>query len=133
VIQVAITDKYRNLIEGTREAFETSNPFLCVHPTEYESGMFFPTVAQSWAVTHVPSGACALGQLPSKETALAVAEWLSPQLDWSGDFAAVSAAAPAELRKTIKLLNVQSDRYIDSIIEIMSIIGKLPAEKMVDL
>lgn len=107
---------------------KTENPYLCVHRSEFVEGMYFPTIAESWTVTHIPSGAAALSNLPSLQVANAVASWLSVQLDWSGDFYAVSKSAPEAFKLQIKSIRIRANEYVDSVLNIMDLIGALPKD-----
>ncbi len=120
-MKIALRDKHGKTLPEQFEVFESVNPSLCIHPTLFESTAIFGQAAESWTVSHVPSGGAVMSLLPSRKVAEALVDWLTKQpMDWSVDFDTVSKSATKEFKLHIHEARRIADVYRDSVLDLLA-------------
>jgi hypothetical protein len=120
-MQITILGKGR--VPFQVDAMATQNPNLVVHLTPFEKEGLFGALVPCWSISHVPSGMSVFCCLPTRETALAVAAWLTKQhIDWTLARPDVPSGAP-RLKHELGKINDFMESYMESVIGIFAIIG----------
>jgi hypothetical protein len=125
-MKITFTDK-QHKPAGEVEVIATSNPSLCIHRSLYADGSVYGSYGESWTVTHIPSGACILGHIPSMKIAQAAADWLIAQpLDWSLGYAEITKSAPKDFLRSIGKITQLLNACVESALDVMDEFGLVP-------